>query len=207
MSCSWPSPSVRRTGTAAARTAQGRARRSRTDSSAAGTARPPVPRAPGARTFSSESSNDFFTYSASLPRLFTVADSEHSASQSTRTGTLRSTGASSRSTARAYSLILVGGIPRVDGLELLGHRWSRAKYAAAFFRNSFRSSVPGFPLELAQPRALAHGQWRFFAGMLSGGRCSPSCRVPSLIRGSFADFGDRARCLDHHLHGSSLNFR
>src|SRR5690348_17962206 len=31
----------------------------------------------------------------------------------------------------------VSRILRVDELEFLGHRWSRAKYAAAFFRNSF----------------------------------------------------------------------
>src|SRR5712691_3029013 len=66
---------------------------------------------------------------------------------------------------------------------------------------------PGFPFELAQPRALIHGERRLFAGMLTAVGGHP------VTEGSFVDTellchsGDRARCLDHHLHGFILEFR
>src|ERR1035441_8613555 len=66
---------------------------------------------------------------------------------------------------------------------------------------------PGFPLELAQPRALIHGQRRFLAGMLTAGGAHPA------TEGTFVDTellrhpGDRTRRLDHHLHGFILEFR
>src|SRR6266851_913054 len=66
---------------------------------------------------------------------------------------------------------------------------------------------PGFPLELAQPRALIHGQRRLFAGMLTAVGCHP------VTEGTFVDTellrhpGNRTRGLDHHLHGFLLEFR
>jgi hypothetical protein len=71
----------------------------------------------------------------------------------------------------------------------------------------FHLQFPGFPLELAQPRTLTHGQRRFFAGMLTAIDAHP------VAEGTFVDpellrhFGDRARRLDHHLHGFVLEFR
>src|SRR6266849_3992996 len=65
---------------------------------------------------------------------------------------------------------------------------------------------PGFPLELAQPRALIHGQRRLFAGMLTAVGCHP------VTEGAFVDTellrhaGNRTRGLDHHLHGFLLEF-
>src|SRR5450755_1338821 len=59
---------------------------------------------------------------------------------------------------------------------------------------------PGFPLELAQSRALAHGWRRLFAGMLTAIGARP------VTEGAFVDTellshsGNRARRLDHHLH-------
>ena len=46
--------------------------------------------------------------------------------------------------------------------------------------------LPRFPLELAQPRPLAHGKRRFFAGMLTAVNGHPVAEVPSLIPSSFA---------------------
>src|SRR5882672_2471332 len=66
---------------------------------------------------------------------------------------------------------------------------------------------PGFPLELAQSCALTHGQRRFLAGVLTAVYANP------VSEGAFVDTellrhsGDRARCLDHHLHGFILEFR
>ena len=78
MSCSWPSPSVRLT--RQGRGWQGSRPSSRisdrTSSGPAGT--PQATRSAWTRRYpyvSSESPNDFFTYSASIPRLFAVADS------------------------------------------------------------------------------------------------------------------------------------
>src|SRR5690349_9551470 len=65
---------------------------------------------------------------------------------------------------------------------------------------------PGFPLELAQPRALIHGQRRFLAGVLTAVYANP------VSEGAFVDTellrhpGDRARRLDHHLDGFLLEF-
>ena len=78
MSCSWPSPSVRLT--RQGRGWQGSRLSSRmterTSSGPAGT--PQATRSAWTRRYpyvSSESSNDFCTYSARIPRLFAVADS------------------------------------------------------------------------------------------------------------------------------------
>jgi hypothetical protein len=66
---------------------------------------------------------------------------------------------------------------------------------------------PGLPLELAQSRALTHGQRRFLAGVLTAVYANP------VSEGAFVDTellrhsGDRARRLDHHLHGFVLEFR
>src|SRR5258708_27130798 len=66
---------------------------------------------------------------------------------------------------------------------------------------------PGFPLELAQSRALTHGQRRFLAGVLTAVYANP------VSEGAFVDTellrypGNRARRLDHHLHGFILEFR
>src|ERR1700748_2398173 len=66
---------------------------------------------------------------------------------------------------------------------------------------------PSFPLELAQSRALTHGQRRFLAGMPTAVYANP---VPE---GAFVDTellchpGNRTRRLDHHLHGFILEFR
>src|SRR5712692_6059042 len=71
----------------------------------------------------------------------------------------------------------------------------------------FHLQFPGFPFELAQPRALIHGQRRLFTGMLTAVGAHP------VTEGSFVDTellchsGDRARRLDHHLHGFILEFR
>jgi hypothetical protein len=71
----------------------------------------------------------------------------------------------------------------------------------------FHLQFPGFPLELAQPRALTHGQRWFFAGMLTAIDAHP------VTEGTFVDTellrysGNRARRLDHHLHGFVLEFR
>ena len=45
---------------------------------------------------------------------------------------------------------------------------------------------PVFPLELAQPRTLIHGQRRFLAGMLTAVNFTQLPRVPSLIPSSLA---------------------
>ena len=78
MSCSWPSPSVRLTrhgrGWHGSRPSSRIS--DRTSSGPAGT--PQATRSAWTRRYpyvSPESSNDFFTYSASIPRLFAVADS------------------------------------------------------------------------------------------------------------------------------------
>src|SRR6266513_2929182 len=66
---------------------------------------------------------------------------------------------------------------------------------------------PGLPLELTQSRALTHGQRRFLAGVLTAVYANP------VSEGAFVDTellrhsGDRARGLDHHLHGFVLEFR
>src|ERR1022692_1298266 len=66
---------------------------------------------------------------------------------------------------------------------------------------------PGFPLELAQPRSLIHGERRFFAGMLTAVDAHP------VTEGAFVDTellrysGNRTRRLDHYLHGFILEFR
>src|SRR5580765_1225813 len=66
---------------------------------------------------------------------------------------------------------------------------------------------PGFPLELTQSRALTQGQRRLLAGVLTAVYANP------VSEGAFVDTellrhpGDRARRLDHHLHGFILEFR
>ncbi len=66
---------------------------------------------------------------------------------------------------------------------------------------------PGLPLKLAQPRSLIHGQRRLFAGVLTAIDAHP------VTEGAFVDSellchsGNRARRLDHHLHGFVLEFR
>src|SRR6266567_1954086 len=71
----------------------------------------------------------------------------------------------------------------------------------------FHLQFPGLPFELAQPRALIHGERRLFTGMLTAVGGHP------VTEGSFVDTellchsGDRARRLDHHLHGFILEFR
>src|SRR4029077_9060750 len=82
---------------------------------------------------------------------------------------------------------LVCRILRVDELEFLGHRWSRAKYAAAFFMNS--SSIFSSRVSRSSSRSRARSL------TVSGGS-SPACsrrymptqlpRVPSFIPSSFA---------------------
>ena len=61
------------------------------------------------------------------------------------------------------------------------------KVRGGFFQELvFHLQFPGFPLELAQPRAFADGQRRLFAGMLTAIGVNELPRVPSLIPSSFA---------------------
>src|SRR4029077_16607653 len=81
----------------------------------------------------------------------------------------------------------VSRILRVDELEFLGHRWSRAKYAAAFFMNS--SSIFSSRVSRSSSRNRA-------CSLTVSGGSSPAWsrryrptqfpRVPSLIPSSFA---------------------
>jgi hypothetical protein len=58
-------------------------------------------------------------------------------------------------------------ILRVDELEFIGHRWSRAKYAAAFFRKSFSIFSSRFSRSTSHRRAVGHAKRRFLAGLLT----------------------------------------
>src|SRR5712691_405386 len=71
----------------------------------------------------------------------------------------------------------------------------------------FHLQFPGFPFELAQPRALIHGQRRLFAGMLTAVGAHPVTEGPFVDTELLCHSGDRARRLDHHLHGFILEFR
>ncbi len=110
--------------------------RERTSSGPAGRPRPRGPHGPP-DPYVSRSHRMILTYKARVPRLFAVAIPARSAIRRTRNGIPPSTGTSRRPTAHAAHPIPGNRILRVDELEFLGHRWSRAKYAAAFFRNSF----------------------------------------------------------------------
>ncbi len=66
---------------------------------------------------------------------------------------------------------------------------------------------PGFPLELAQLRALIHGQRRFLAGVLTAVNAHPITECAFVDSELLCNSGDRARRLDHHLHGFVLEFR
>ena len=67
--------------------------------------------------------------------------------------------------------------------------------------------LPGFPLQLAQPRSLMHSQRRLLALMLTAVSANP------VTKGAFVDAellrypGNRTRRLDHHLHGFIPEFR
>src|SRR5258708_24902215 len=82
------------------------------------------------------------------------------------------------------------------------------KVCCGFFQELvLHLQFPGLPLELAQPRALANGKRRLFAGMLTAVDAHP------VAEGAFVDTellrhsGNRTRRLDHHLHGFILEFR
>ena len=108
MLCSWPSPSVRlnRHGRGWQGSKPSSRMTDRTISGPAGT--PQAARSAWTRRYpyvSSESSKDFFTYSASIPAFSLSLIPGHPASHRILTGTLPSTGTFSRSMARAYHLI------------------------------------------------------------------------------------------------------
>src|SRR6266702_3010240 len=65
---------------------------------------------------------------------------------------------------------------------------------------------PRFPLELAQPRTLIHGQRRLFAGMLTAVGGHPVTEGAFVNTELLRHAGNRTRGLDHHLHGFLLEF-
>src|SRR3974390_3495101 len=65
---------------------------------------------------------------------------------------------------------------------------------------------PGFPFELAQPRALIHGQRRLFAGMLTAVGGHPVTERAFVDTELLCHSGNRTRRLDHHLHGFLFEF-
>src|SRR5690348_1351601 len=65
---------------------------------------------------------------------------------------------------------------------------------------------PGFPLELAQPRTLIHSQRRLFAGMLTAVGGHPVTESSLVDTELLCHSGDRARRLEHHLHGFLFEF-
>src|SRR5260370_24128570 len=81
------------------------------------------------------------------------------------------------------SRFLVKRILRVDELEPVGHRWSLAKYAAAFFRNSF--SIFSSRVSRSSSRSRARSL------TVSGGS-SPACsRRENLQPGGPGEFTPR----------------
>jgi hypothetical protein len=71
----------------------------------------------------------------------------------------------------------------------------------------FHLQFPGFPLEFPQPRTVTHGQRRFFAGMLTAIDTHPVTEGTLVDTELLRYSGNRARCLDHRLHGLVLEFR
>src|SRR5689334_10140245 len=76
-----------------------------------------------------------------------------------------------------------------------------------FSGTRFPSSVPGFPLGLAQSRPLAYGERRFFAGMVTAVGGDPVTEGAFVYSELLGYPGDRTRCLDHHFHCFVLVFR
>src|SRR6266568_6385786 len=66
--------------------------------------------------------------------------------------------------------------------------------------------LPGLPLELAEPRALIHGQRRFLAGVLTAVGVHPVAEGAFVNTEILRHPGNRARRLDYHLHGFILEF-
>src|SRR5690349_17734019 len=71
----------------------------------------------------------------------------------------------------------------------------------------FHLQFPVFPLGLAQPRPLAYGERRFFAGMVTAVGGDPVTEGAFVYSELLGYSGDRTRCLDHHFHGFVLVFR
>src|SRR4029450_6046181 len=114
---------------------------------------------------------------------------------------------------RGVAVLRVAPTARVDKLVLVGYRASRAKYAAAFFRNSFsmRSSRSSRSASRSRARSLT------FSGGLAFGQSGPLAPIQRrlvirvlhpipidpvtqgpLIDSKFAgDLSDRPRSLDH----------
>src|SRR5690349_22231980 len=71
----------------------------------------------------------------------------------------------------------------------------------------FHLQFPVFPLGLAQPRPLAYGERRFFAGMVTAVGGDPVTEGAFVYSELLGYSGDRTRCLDHHFHCFVLVFR
>ena len=65
---------------------------------------------------------------------------------------------------------------------------------------------PGFPLELAQLRALIHGQRRFLTGVLTAVYANPVTESAFVDTEILRYPGNRTRRLDYHLHGFIFEF-
>src|SRR5204863_2360579 len=87
------------------------------------------------------------------------------------------------------------------------HHAASSVRGTPFFMNSSSIFSSRVSRSSSRNRALTHGQRRFLAGVLTAVYANP---VPE---GAFVDTellrhsGDRARRLDHHLHGFVLEFR
>ena len=209
MSCSWPSPSVRLNRRASAGRAPGPARASPTAPAPARPhapgrqvrVHPPVPvrrRIP--RMTSSRSARACPAFSRSpIPAL--------SATRRSPSGTPPSTCTFSRSTARtvhdfrqaAYSASMNSNLSVTDG---------RGRSMLRLFSGTQApSSVPGFP---ARARATARAHSRSAAvprGMLTAVDINPVTKGAFVNTELLRHSSDRARRLDHHLHGFILEFR
>src|SRR5713101_3833182 len=76
----------------------------------------------------------------------------------------------------------------------------RSWHTGFFQELKLHLQFPGFPFELAQPRALIHGQRRFLAGVLTAVNAHPVTECAFVDSELLCNSGDRARRLDHHLH-------
>jgi hypothetical protein len=106
---------------------------------------------------------------------------------------------------KEWSVPTTGAISQAR--ERLGETPLKTIFEKLFQELVLHLQFPGLPLELTQPRALTHGKRRFLAGMLTAIGANP------VTEGAFVDSellrypGNRARRLDHHLHGFIPEFR
>ena len=82
------------------------------------------------------------------------------------------------------------------------------KVRGGFFQELvFHLQFPGLTLEFTQPRSLAYGKGRLFACMVTAVGAHPVTEGTFVYSELLSYSGDRARCLNHHLHGFVPEFR